>query len=183
MAVDVKAVADSVRVPLNCLEGIWSKAAELLNTPDAIVPAPGVGPGAKFVLSYSGKRPHLVVPKKGGAVACDQDCPNWKSLGICAHSVAVANHCSKLPEFIAWFRKAKKSPNITSFADATMPKGRGNKGTKCPRKRKAPVATETVLENPILCQDLKDDSFTPGSSSFSIPPTTTAVSQINYLLQ
>ena len=88
-----------MRVPLNCLEGIWSKAAERLSTPDAIVPAPGVGIGAKFVLSYSGKRPHLVMPKKSGCFACDHDCPNWRSLGICAHSVAVANLCSKLPEF------------------------------------------------------------------------------------
>ena len=49
----------------------------------------------------------LVVPKKGGSFVCDQDCPNWKALGICAHSVAVANLCSKLPEFVAWFKKAK----------------------------------------------------------------------------
>lgn len=66
LTVDVKAVADSVRIPLNCLEGIWSKASELLKTPDAIVSAPGVGVDAKFVLSYSGKKPHLVIPKRGG---------------------------------------------------------------------------------------------------------------------
>ena len=91
LAVDIHDVANSVRIPLNSLEGIWKKAAELLKTEGAIVPAPGVGDNAKFVLSYSGRKPHLVVPKKGGSFACDQDCPNWCALSICAHSVAVAN--------------------------------------------------------------------------------------------
>ena len=76
--VDVNTVADGVRVPRNSLEGIWSKAAELLKTEGAIVSAPGVGEGAKFVLSYRGRNPHLVVPRKGGAFACDGNCPNWK---------------------------------------------------------------------------------------------------------
>jgi len=47
LSVSVDAVAGSVRVPLNCLEGIWNKAAELLKTDDAIVSAPGVGKEAK----------------------------------------------------------------------------------------------------------------------------------------
>ena len=39
LAVDVHDVANSVRIPLNSLEGIWKKAAELLKTEGAIVPA------------------------------------------------------------------------------------------------------------------------------------------------
>ena len=109
LSVDVNTVAVAVRIPLNCLEGIWSKAAELLKTEGAIVSAPGVGSGAKFVLSYSGQRPHLVMPKKGNAFACDQDCPNWKALSVCAHTVAVAELCGKLQEFTASFKKAKIS--------------------------------------------------------------------------
>lgn len=120
----IDSFVDSVRVPLNSLEGIWKKASELLKTENAIVPAPVVGTNAKFVLSYRGNRPHLVVPKKGGSFVCDSDCPNWKALSICAHSVAVAEFCHKLPEFVEKFRKSKKSPNLTKFADATMPRGR-----------------------------------------------------------
>ena len=101
LSVSVHDVVDAVRIPLNCLEGIWSKAAELLRTENAIVSAPGVGGGSKFVLSYSGRKPHLVVPKKGGAFACDNECPNWKALSTCAHSVAVANLCGKLSEFVS----------------------------------------------------------------------------------
>ena len=148
LSVDVNTVADGVRVPRNSLEGIWSKAVELLKTEGAIVSAPGVGDGAKFVLSYRGRNPHLVVPRKGGAFACDGNCPNWKALNICAHSVAAAELCSKLPEFVAWFRKANKCPNLSKFAEATMPKGRGKKGNENPRKRKTSAATETIIENP-----------------------------------
>ena len=56
-------VACHGRIPLTCLEGIWSKAEELLKTDGAIVSAPGVSSGSKFVQSYSGHRPHLVTPK------------------------------------------------------------------------------------------------------------------------
>lgn len=143
---DVHTIGDAVRVPLNCLEGIWSKAAELLKTEGAIVPAPGVGSDAKFVLSYSGQRPHLVVPKQGSTFACDEDCPNWRALNICSHSVAVAELCGKLPEFVACCKKNKKGPSLAKFAEATMPKGRGQRGTVCPRKRKRSVPTESVLK-------------------------------------
>ncbi len=150
LSVDIHTFADAVRVPLNCLQGIWNKAAELLKTDAAIVPAPGVGDDAKFVLSYRGKRPHLVMPKKGGGFACDADCPNWKALGICAHSVAVAELCKKLPDYIEKFTKAKRTPSLTKFAEATMPKGRGKKGSQCPRKRKASTAIETRVRNPAM---------------------------------
>ena len=81
------------------LEGIWTKASELISTNDAIVPAPGQDLGARMVLSYSGKVPHMVTPKKGGEFSCDSSCLNWKSMGICAHSVVVAEVNKKLPQF------------------------------------------------------------------------------------
>ena len=75
---------------------VSKESAELLKTDGVIVSAPGVGNDAKYVLSYSGQKPHLVVPKKRGSYTCDQDCPDWKSLKICSHSVAVAELCGKL---------------------------------------------------------------------------------------
>jgi len=148
LSVHPNAFADGVRVPRNCLEGIWSKAAELLRTEGAIVSAPGVTDGAKFVLRYRGTNSLLVVPKKGGAFACDAECANCKAMGICAHSVAVAELSSKLPEFVAWFKRTKKCPNLSKFAEATMPKGRGKKGSENPWKRKAPSETENRIVNP-----------------------------------
>ena len=172
LSVDVNTVADGVRVPRNSLEGIWSKAVELLKTEGAIVSAPGVGDGAKFVLSYRGRNPHLVVPRKGGAFACDGNCPNWKALNICAHSVAAAELCSKLPEFVAWFRKANKCPDPSKFAEATMPKGRGKKGNENPRKRKTSAATETIIENPFtatISMSLHGSSPPLGYDTATIP--------------
>ena len=49
MSVNFMSLA-STRIPLNCLQGIWNKAAELLKTDNAIVTAPGSDNGAKFVL-------------------------------------------------------------------------------------------------------------------------------------
>ena len=47
LSVDVNTVAGYGWIPL---EGIWSKAAELLKTEGAIISAPGVGSGAKFAV-------------------------------------------------------------------------------------------------------------------------------------
>ena len=69
-------------------------------------------------------------------------------MGICTHSVAVAELSSKLPEFVAWFKRTKKCPNLSKFAEATMPTGRGKKGSENLRKRKAPSETETRIVNP-----------------------------------
>ena len=66
LSVDFRSLRDCTRVPLNYLQGIWNKAAELLKTDNAIVAAPGSDNGAKFVLSYRGSKPHLVSPKKTG---------------------------------------------------------------------------------------------------------------------
>lgn len=147
LSVSVDQFSDSVRVPRNCLEGIWCKAVELLNTKDAIVSAPGVANG-KLVLSVSGKKPHLVTARKGGAFSCDSDCPNWKAMGICSHSVAVAEVSCKLSEFVDWYKKSKKIPNLTKFAEATMPKGRGRKGCVASRKRKSSIPVQETFENP-----------------------------------
>ena len=91
---------------------------------------------ARMVLSRSGQRPHLVVPCKGGKYKCDPDCANFKSLGICSHSVVVAEVNKKLSEFLASVKKAKKKPNFTQLAVHDIPVGCGRKGGQAPRKRK-----------------------------------------------
>ena len=72
LSIDIDTFVNKVRVPQNCLEGIWNKVVELLKMEDAIVSAPGVS-GAKFVMSYNPSKPHLVTPKKGGTFACDAE--------------------------------------------------------------------------------------------------------------
>ena len=102
--------AAQVNIPFTCLEGIWVKDKQLIATEGAIVPAQL--PEARMGLSYSGKAPHMVTPKKGGDFSCDSSCPNWKSLRICSHSVAVAEINGKLPQFIS----AKKRRHPMSLA-------------------------------------------------------------------
>jgi len=109
LSVDVDSAVSAVNIPLTCLEGMWLKAAELLHKEHAIVPAPGQSPEAKMVLSYSDKSPHMVTPTKGGGFSCDSKCGTWKSLGICSHSIAVAEINGKLSEFIAFVQEKKKT--------------------------------------------------------------------------
>ena len=79
--------------------------------------------------------------------ACDSECPNWKVLGICAHSVAVAEMSGKLPVFVERIKKHNKTPSISNFAEATMPKGRGKKGGETSQKHKEPSVIETRVQN------------------------------------
>ena len=60
-----------------------------------------------MVASRSGQRHHLVLPCKGGLIKCDSDCLNYKSMGICSHTVAVVQMNNNLPQFVSAFSKLK----------------------------------------------------------------------------
>jgi hypothetical protein len=142
LSMDAEAVAKSSNLPVVCVEGILQKASKLLQEENAIVPAPGQSSEARMVLSYSNKTPHMVTPVKGGGFTCDMNCPNWKSIGLCSHSVAVAEVNGKLAQFLAVVKKKKKVPNVTALAVPTMARGRGRKGGVPPRSRKQPTRAE-----------------------------------------
>ena len=135
ISVDVSQL-DSVTTPMEVLVAIWNKASELLHESNAVMLAPGCADTARMVKSYSGTRPHLVVRKKGGQYSCDNACPNWRSMGICAHSVAAAEDNHDLQAYVRWFSNAKKAPNISKLATTNMPAGRGRKGGVPPRKKR-----------------------------------------------
>ncbi len=144
LSVDLNSASQEVSMPITILEGIWTKAHRLLTTNNAIVLAPGQPPEARMVLSYSGKTPHMVLPKKNkGDFSCDSNCPNYKALGICSHIVAVAEVNGQLPELLSAFKKRKGPPNVTRLVTTNMPKGRGRKGGVAPRSRK-PQQLETT---------------------------------------
>ena len=138
LSVDLEQAAQLVNVQSTVLEGIWVKASRLLCDTNAISLAPGQDKAARMVLSSSGKVPHLVVPKKGGKYACDSNCPNFKSLGICSHTVAVAELNHHLERFLS-LTKISKRPTLTLLLTATMPKSRGRKGGATPQRRKKAV--------------------------------------------
>ena len=128
------------------IDGISKKASELLSTPGAIGFAPGLAPQARTVISKSHSGFHTVVPGKGGRFSCD-NCPNYKSLSICSHTVAVAEVNHVLPQFIACLNKGKGvRPNLTKLLTSDMPAGRGRKGNQAPRKRKTSASVTNAVE-------------------------------------
>ena len=133
---DICSLAPYINLPETALQAIYKKAIELVELDGAISPAPGQKSDARMVLSYTGKRPHLVTPKRTGGFACDDDCPQYSSCGVCSHVVATAVNCNKLDSLIDSLKKKKRNPNITKLATTTMPKGMGKKGGKAPSKRK-----------------------------------------------
>jgi hypothetical protein len=151
-----------LNIPLTCIVGVWRKTTDLLMNKDAIAPAPGHTLEARMVLSYSGKSPHLVTPNKGGGFSCDEKCVNWKSIGIGSHTVAVAEINNKLPQFLTFLTKQKKTPNVTALVTSSMPSGRGRKGCVAPRKRKP-------KDHPVIEERLPMSS-TSAPTSITPPP-------------
>ena len=158
LSIDAQAALKNVNVPLTSLEAIWKKAEELLNDPKAIVAAPGQSEEARIVLSYSGRPPHLVSPQKGGGFICDSNCPNFKSISFCSHTIAVAEISGKLSQFLAFLQKKKRQPNLTRLVTCSMPRGRGRKGNAPPRRRKS--AGETTIRVPMTVPSV-DQQSTP----------------------
>lgn len=105
LSVDVNDAASGSPVSLTLFQGIWSKALKLITSEGNIAAAPGYSLLARTVKSSSTHGFRTVTPGRSGKFVCD--CPNCQSLGICAHTVAVAEVNQKLPEFVAWYRKAK----------------------------------------------------------------------------
>ena len=52
-----------------------------------------------FMVESDRGRPHYVVRSESGKVTCD-DCPRYKSGKICPHSLAVAEKCNQLKDFL-----------------------------------------------------------------------------------
>ena len=79
-----------------------------------------------MVESRGGKRPHLVISGKGGQFKCDKDCLNYKSIGICSHTVAVAHINNKLEQFVSWFLRQKEGQVLQKllFMVCQMVKGK-----------------------------------------------------------
>ena len=163
----VSSLTTKLGLPSQALERIAEKATELLEAEGSIVSAPGYSAEAEIVKSHSGKRPHLVTPKKkGGGYVCDDDCPQYKSAKLCSHTLATAVANDNLDSFIASYARVKRVPNLTELATTAMPKGRGRKGAKAPTKRKpnAPIQSRFEL-NPST--DLPGPSVQVGVSSSS----------------
>lgn len=106
---------------------IWSRAQSLFKSDSAIVVAPGEE-SAFIVQSISGKRPHYVQPSKAGGYVCDDQCLGYKSVKLCAHTVAAALKADKVGSFLRWYKGLKAKPNFSALAGHEKPSTAGKKG-------------------------------------------------------
>ena len=157
-----------LKIPLAAVQGIWNKAEELLREPNAISAALGCDSKSRMVRSRSGKRPHLVTSTKQGMYVCDNDCPNWKAMKLCSHSVAVAELNGSLKEFCDLYRKTKRVPNMSRLALTGLPSGIGKKGNQVNRKRKREPENERIPlsrgPTPDISQNQAAPSLEPSSA-------------------
>jgi hypothetical protein len=124
------------------VSGIWEKAEKLVNMERGLQPAASSDSSAWSVQSFSSPIPHFVTSKESGQFMCDPRCPQWESLKICSHTVAVAEKIGKLSPFLHWYNTTIKQLNVTSVGMLNMPKGRGQKGGVPKRKRARKPAPE-----------------------------------------
>ena len=122
---------------------MWHKAENLLCTQGQVIEGPTSSSNTRcyVVASNSSDRPHIIKQGKPGQFSCESSCLMWQSSKICAHCIAAAEYSHQLEEFLAWYKSSKSKPNLCRLSKVDMPKGRGRKGDKPPRKRKKGSAT------------------------------------------
>jgi hypothetical protein len=135
-------------VPKPILGAMFDKANRLLQASNHVVPKPGASDGS-FIVAGHGNTFHVVTPGKGSSLKCDGNCVN-RSTSICEHVLAVAQVRGTLKEFLTWYRKSKKGPQLLEMALDSGPKNAGKKPSRRKRtnKKKTAVTQVTDLLNP-----------------------------------
>ena len=171
-------------VPKVILDGIWSKAKQLINTSGQVVEGPCSSSSSTrcyVVASRTSDRPHVIQHNsKSGQFSCDSSCPMWQSSKICAHCIAAAEFAHCLEDFVLWYNKSKSTPNLTKLSKVDMPKGTGRKGEKPPRKKKRGSTTCFTLVDKSTNSSVEcDGSNVPVSSVRSTDCTVSRQSDWN----
>ncbi len=121
------------------------KAEHLLCDPRSIIPALSNTPNSFCVRSESNKKSHFVYQLQSSGKTICEDCPQWVSSSICAHSVAVAEKCGNLRKFINWRKAQSKGINITKLINYDGAKEVGKKPHQWSRSHaRKPQAPSTV---------------------------------------
>ena len=134
------------------ISGMWEKAEKLVSMERGLQRAASSDDSAWSVQSFSSPIPHFVTSKDSGQFLCDQQYPQWVSLKICSHTLAVADKVGQLSRFLHWHAMAHQLVNVTSVGMLNMPKGRGQKGgvPKRKRTRKSVSEPEQITSRPSL---------------------------------
>ena len=127
------------------LKPMWEKAIKLLTTQRGLQPAASSDASAWSVQLFTSAVLHFVTSKADGQYMCDAQCPQWASIKICSHTVAVAEKNGQLLKFLKWYSSTHQKTNITAIGMLNMPKGRGQKGSVAKRKRTRSKASEPEI--------------------------------------
>ena len=147
------------------LDGMWEKAGKLISMERGLQQAASTDNSAWSVQSFSSPVPHFVTSKDNGQFMCDPQCPQWTSLKICSHTLAVAEKTGRLSLFLQWHTTTWQQANVTCVGMLNMPKGRGQKGgvPKRKRTRKTAPEAEHITSRPSLT--LSSSSVCPSTST------------------
>ena len=144
-----------LKLPIDILSNMFSKAERLVTGSSCIVSAPGTST-AKLVESRSNQRPHYITRKGLHKYCCDTDCPMWKCSKICAHTIASAFTDNNLQQFLSG---CGSEPNLYALAKSNTKTNAGKK----PARRKALTKSASKAIT-LMRQEL---------SSIKIPPSVT----------
>ena len=88
-----------------------------------------------MVVSDSSSRPHFVQKTTGNKFLCDDNCPMWRGLKVCAHTVAVAESLNCLRQFIEALQKSKPECSVTKLVTTSCERRKAGTKSGAPRKR------------------------------------------------
>ena len=135
--------ANILNVPPSIIDGMILKATNLLCTPGNVIPKPGAT-DESYIVAGTANKVHSVKPGKGGSWTCDRACIN-SSTKICEHTLAVAQTTGRLNEFLTWFGRTRKRPNMMGMVEQGGPKSAGKKPSSRKRSNvKSPPVNEYV---------------------------------------
>ena len=143
-------------IPLPILDSMFERANRLLESPENVISKPGATDGFFIVAGYSNKI-HIVTPGKGGSIKCDRSCIN-SSTKICEHVLAVAQVRGTINEFLAYYKRSKRGPNLLQMSLGSAPKSAGRKPSHRKKSNKQKPAITEV-------RNLLDDTPTSIASS------------------
>jgi hypothetical protein len=127
-------------IPQALLETIVSRAISLASKDGHVI---AQGNDTHIVTSQSNPRkPHIINRYPNGKTECD-NCPGFLAKKICKHTVAVNIN---LDGYLGWLVSSQRRSggiNISKAITYGMPRGRGKKGSRAPRKKSRRVG-ETI---------------------------------------
>ena len=156
-------------VALLSLKEMFRQAAILLSKKDSIMEIPFKP--LTFMVESDRGRPHYVVRSESGKVTCD-DCPRYKSAKICPHSLAVAEKCNHLRNFLTWYKRSSHTLTTTSYVTCDSAPAVGKKSQKpsTSRRKGGRGQAINIVPRPSGDKQVPQTSAAPTPSPVPTPP-------------